>query len=32
VLAGLESHNPGVLRTNLSPKKEDNLREAFGGA
>jgi len=32
VLAGLESHNPGVLRTNLSPEKEANLREAFGGA
>lgn len=32
VLEELQSHNPEVLRTNLSPADEDNLKEAFGGA
>ncbi|WP_440771300.1 DUF1269 domain-containing protein [Natronorubrum sp. DTA28] len=30
VLEELKSHNPDVLRTNLSPEEEDNLRAAFG--
>ncbi|WP_254280706.1 DUF1269 domain-containing protein [Haloarcula marina] len=31
VLEELKAHNPEVLRTNLSPEDEDNLRAAFGG-
>lgn len=32
VLDELKEHEPEVLRTNLSPEDEDNLREVFGGA
>lgn len=31
VLAELKEYEPEVLRTNLSPEDEENLKEAFGG-
>ncbi|MFB6080577.1 MAG: DUF1269 domain-containing protein [Haloferacaceae archaeon] len=31
VLDELRKHHPEVLRTNLSPEDEENLRRAFGG-